>query len=89
GIVWIYPNPNSGQFNIRYYTNAQNLGFVRHVIMYNQKGQKVWDETYPVSGPYSNMHVDARKLPSGTYVVQVTDAFRDEVLATGRVVIVR
>jgi hypothetical protein len=57
--------------------------------MYNQKGQKVWDETYPVTGPYSNMQVDARKLPSGVYVVQVTDAFRNEVLATGRVVIVR
>jgi hypothetical protein len=70
------------------YTNAQNLGFVRHVIMFNQSGQKVFDETYPITGAYSNMQVDARKLPSGTYVVQVTDAFRNEVLATGRVAIV-
>jgi hypothetical protein len=87
--MWLYPNPNSGQFQIRLYTNAQQLGFVRHVIMYNERGQKVFDETYPVSAPYSTMNVDARRLPSGIYTVQVTDAFRNEVLATGRVVIVR
>jgi len=59
------------------------------VIMYNQAGQKVFDETYPITAPYSTMNVDARRLPSGVYVLQLTDAFRNEILATDRVVIVR
>jgi hypothetical protein len=87
GQMWIYANPNNGQFKVRYYTNAQNLGFVRHVILYNQAGQRVFDETYPVTGPYSNMDVDARRLPKGIYVLMLTDAFGKEILAKGRVVI--
>ncbi|MEO6253228.1 MAG: T9SS type A sorting domain-containing protein, partial [Ferruginibacter sp.] len=87
GIVWIYPNPNSGQFKVRYYTSAQQLGFVRHIVLFAENGQRVFDETYPITGPYSNMDVDARKLPKGIYVLMLTDAFGKEVLATGKVVI--
>ena len=87
--MWLYPNPNSGQFQIRFYTNLQALGFLRHVIMYNEAGQKVFDEVYPVTGPYSSMNVDARRLPSGVYMIQLADAFKTQILATGRVVIVR
>ncbi|MEO6252110.1 MAG: T9SS type A sorting domain-containing protein, partial [Ferruginibacter sp.] len=82
GVVWIYPNPNNGQFIVRYYTNAQQLGFVRHVIMYNEAGQRVFDETYPITGPYSSMNVNAKHLAAGVYMVQVTDAFKKEILAT-------
>ena len=87
GKMWLYPNPNNGRFKIRYYTNAQQLGFVRHVVLFAENGQKVFDETYPITGPYSNMNVDARRLPKGAYFVMLTDAFGKEVLATGKVIL--
>ncbi|MEO6540951.1 MAG: T9SS type A sorting domain-containing protein, partial [Ferruginibacter sp.] len=87
GIVWIYPNPNNGQFKVRYYTNAQQLGFVRHIVLFASNGQRVFDNTYPITGPYSNMDIDARELPKGVYVLMLTDAFGKEVLASGKVVI--
>jgi hypothetical protein len=85
--LFITANPNNGQFKVRYYTNAIQLGFVRHLVMYSEHGQKVFDQTYPITAPYSSMDVDARRLAKGIYVVMLTDAFGKEVLATGRVVI--
>jgi len=85
--LFITANPNNGQFKVRYYTSAKQLGFVRHLVMYTENGQKVFDQTYPITAPYSSMDVDARRLPKGIYVVMLTDAFGREVLATGRVVI--
>ena len=72
---------------MRYYTGATQLGFVRHLIMLAGNGQKVFDQTYPITAPYSTMDVDARRLSKGMYVVMLTDAFGIEVLATGQVVI--
>ncbi|MFZ1452041.1 MAG: hypothetical protein WAT20_05020, partial [Ferruginibacter sp.] len=85
--LFITPNPNEGQFKVRYYTNATQLGFVRHLVMFAGNGQKVFDQTYPITAPYSSMNVDARLLSKGMYLVMLTDAFGKEVLATGRVVI--
>ena len=87
GNMWVYPNPNNGQFKVRYYTNAQALGFVRHVVMFAENGQRVFDQTYPITGPYSNMNVDARKLPKGAYVMMLTDAYGKEVLGTAKIII--
>ena len=84
--LFIYPNPNSGQFVVRYYTNATQLGFLRHVVMYNEGGQLVYDRTFPATAPYSNMNVDARRLSKGLYMVMLTD-HEGKVLATGKVVI--
>jgi hypothetical protein len=85
--LFITPNPNNGQFKVRYYTSANQLGFVRHLVLFASNGQKVYDQTFPITAPYSSMDVDARKLSKGTYVVMLTDAFGTEVLATGKVVI--
>ncbi|MBK7121723.1 MAG: hypothetical protein IPH68_02340 [Chitinophagaceae bacterium] len=48
---------------------------------------KVFDQTYPITAPYSSMDIDARRLPKGIYIVMLTDAFGNEVLATGKVIV--
>ncbi|MGB5006155.1 MAG: hypothetical protein WBO39_04410, partial [Ferruginibacter sp.] len=85
--LFITPNPNNGQFKVRFYTSANALGFVRHLVMFAENGQKVFDQTYPITAPYSSMDIDARRLPKGIYIVMLTDAFGNEVLATGKVII--
>ncbi|MBK8495755.1 MAG: T9SS type A sorting domain-containing protein [Chitinophagaceae bacterium] len=85
--MFITPNPNNGQFKVRFYTSANTLGFVRHLVMFAENGQKVFDQTYPITAPYSSMDIDARRLPKGIYIVMLTDAFGNEVLATGKVII--
>ena len=84
--LFITPNPNHGQFVVRYYTSANSLGFLRHVVLYNEGGQLVYDKTFPITAPYSDMSVDARHLAKGTYIVMLTD-FNGKTLATGKVLI--
>jgi hypothetical protein len=84
--LFITPNPNNGLFKVRYYTGAMNLGFLRHLVIYANNGQRVYERSFPVTAPYSSMNVNARHLSKGLYVVMVTDFF-GEVLATGKVII--
>jgi len=83
--LFIYPNPNNGQFTVRYYTSALSLGFNRHLIIYNEAGQLVYDKVFAVTSPYSSMPVDIRRLAKGIYILRVTDAF-ENILATGKVI---
>jgi len=85
--LFITPNPNNGQFKVRFYTSANSLGFVRRLVMFAENGQKVFDQSYPITAPYSSMDIDARRLPKGIYIVMLMDAFGKEVLATGKVII--
>ncbi|HMU08541.1 MAG TPA: hypothetical protein PKC54_00930 [Ferruginibacter sp.] len=84
--LFISPNPNNGLFKVRYYTSARMFGFLRHLVMYNNSGQKVYDKLFPVMAPYSSMDVDGRRLSKGLYMVMVTDYF-GEILVTGKVII--
>jgi len=84
--LFISPNPNSGLFKVRFYTGYTSFGFQRHLIMYDNKGRKVYDKPFPVTAPYSSMDVNARHLSKGLYVVMVTDYY-GEVLATGKVIL--
>jgi hypothetical protein len=86
-MLFITPNPNNGFFRVRFYSGAQQLGFLRHLVMFAENGQQVFDKTYTITGPYSSMDIDARHLAKGFYMVMVTDAFGKEVLATGKVII--
>jgi hypothetical protein len=85
--LFITPNPNNGRFKVRYYTSATQPGFLRHLVMFDEHGQRVFDQTYPITAPYSSMDIDARHLPKGFYIVMLTDAFGNEVLGTGKVIL--
>ncbi len=69
--VFIYPNPTSGQFQVRYYNNAGTTE--RNVVVYSAKGEKVWSKMYTTTGLYERMDVDLRKNAAGVYYVVVFD----------------
>ena len=84
--LWIYPNPNNGRFSVRFYSDPAQLGF-RHLVMFAANGQKVYDEVFGMTAPYSSIPVNATNLAKGIYTVMITDAANNKVLATGKVVI--
>jgi hypothetical protein len=88
--LWIYPNPNTGRFQVRYYTNNIQLGFNRILRVYNQAGQVVYEHAFVITGAYGRMDVNLSQLPSGVYEIKVLDApYGNVQLAIGRVVIAR
>jgi subtilisin-like proprotein convertase family protein len=86
--VFIYPNPTSGQFQVRYQSMVNNAGLSGGVNIYNAMGKRVLTQAYSISIPYSRMDVDLSGHGTGVYMVQVVDVNGNR-LAMGRVSVVR
>jgi hypothetical protein len=72
GKCFIYPNPNSGKFQVRYYSAANNV-LPRAVSVFDSKGDRVLTQKYIVGRPYDRMDVDLRRYGKGLYWVEVMD----------------
>jgi subtilisin-like proprotein convertase family protein len=72
GKCFVYPNPSSGKFQVRYYSAANNV-LPRGVQVYDAKGDKVLAQNYIVGRPYDRMDVDLRKFGKGLYWVEIVD----------------
>jgi subtilisin-like proprotein convertase family protein len=73
--LWIYPNPNTGKFEVRlYYNGLQNER--RKVRIYNAIGQLVDQKEFDFdsnSPNYQSLQFDLSNLGAGTYAVKVVD----------------
>jgi subtilisin-like proprotein convertase family protein len=88
GKVFIYPNPNNGQFQVRYYSKINNSGLPRGVNVYDARGKRVSTLTYSIAAPYARMDVDLRNHGTGVYWIEVVDANGNR-LAMGRAEVLR
>src|SRR6185503_18760189 len=71
--LFIYPNPNTGQFHVQFF-NAANVDAT--ITVYNYLGAIVYQKKFK-TGPlaYSVIDVDmGQRLAIGTYAVDVRDA---------------
>ena len=66
GKCFIYPNPNSGQFQVRYYSVANNV-LPRSLTIYSSNGDRVFTKYYTIGRPYDRMDVDMRAYGKGLY----------------------
>ena len=67
--LFIYPNPNNGQFQIRFY-NLPNESAT--VYIYNSGGQIVLKKVIPTGSlPYSQMSVNISNQAGGVYVIKL------------------
>jgi Fungalysin metallopeptidase (M36)/Secretion system C-terminal sorting domain/Fungalysin/Thermolysin Propeptide Motif len=83
--LFIYPNPSSGQFQVRYYSpNNTTLG--RTITVYDAKGARVYSKLYSVTRTYDRMDVNLTNLQSGVYMVELKDGSGKHI-ASGMVVI--
>ncbi len=88
GKVFIYPNPNSGQFQVRYYSVINNTGLPRGINVYDARGKRVVTQTYSIASPYARMDVDIRNHGTGVYTIEVVDVNGNR-LAVGRAEVLR
>lgn len=75
--LWIYPNPTSGQFQVRWYYPAV-LTEKRRIHVYNQLGQEIMSRDIPLSTVtphYMRMDIDLSFQPAGTYVVKIDEIY--------------
>ncbi len=73
GKCFIYPNPNSGMFQVRYYSGANNTGLPRLLTVFDSKGDRVLTQVYTIGRPYDRMDVDMRRNGKGLYWVEIGD----------------
>ena len=85
-ILFVYPNPNKGQFQVRYF-NLGGGSVKRTIVVFDAQGNRVYSKAFNVSGPYGRMDVELPGV-SGTFMVDVIDAAGKR-LATGRVVVIQ
>lgn len=83
--LFIYPNPNNGRFQVRYYSVNGNT-LVRGLTIYDAKGARVLVQQNSIVAPYARMDVDLSKFGKGIYWVELGDLNGNR-LAVGRVVI--
>lgn len=83
--LFIYPSPNTGQFQVRYYSSTNDV-LPRMLTIYDSKGARVFSKTYTIGRPYERMDVDMRNHGKGIYIVELSDRNGTR-LKTGRVVI--
>lgn len=84
-IVFIYPNPNVGQFQVRFYSPNNETKF-RMITIYDSKGARVYQKTFPIARTYDRMDVDLKNMAAGIYMLELRDV-KGERLATGRVIL--
>jgi Secretion system C-terminal sorting domain len=81
--LWIYPNPSSGTFQVRYYNQS---GEAADMIVYNSAGQPVMKKQVTTGIAYSRTDFDLSGLAQGVYLVRVIRSGGRE-LASKRVIV--
>ena len=87
GRVFIYPNPNTGRFQVRY-NPMHNAVTPYGINIIDALGKRVLTQQYTLGVPYAPMYVDLSNAGSGVYWVEVVDVDGNR-LAMGRVEILR
>ncbi|MFN8253497.1 MAG: T9SS type A sorting domain-containing protein [Ferruginibacter sp.] len=72
GIMFMYPNPSDGRFQVRLYSTP-GISQPRVITVYNSMGNKVVVLNYDQTNPYQQVFVDIRKNGKGIYWVEVAD----------------
>ena len=71
--LFIYPNPNNGIFQVRFYDKENGVSNPRFLNVYDSKGSRVLRQQFNVSG-FGRMDVDLSKNAKGVYFIDLTDA---------------
>ncbi len=70
--MFVYPNPNAGLFQVRYYAAPNNLQ-AKMITMYDSRGAVVYRKNYTVTGPYDQLTVNMTGYGKGYYLLELAD----------------
>ncbi len=69
--IWVYPNPNRGQFQVRFFNQLNEKATVN---VFDAKGRKVHQEAVVTGGTtYSQIDIDLGPTANGIYIVEVVN----------------
>lgn len=71
----VYPNPNSGNFNIQFNSTSSNDV---NVTVFDMSGRKIFDNKYANQASF-NQNIKLDNVQSGVYLLNVSDGDRKEV----------
>lgn len=72
--LFIYPNPNQGVFQVRYYDKNQGPNNPKILSIYDAKGSRVYRKSFNTgSVPFGRMDVDLTRFGKGVYFIEVND----------------
>ena len=83
--LFLYPSPSTGKFQVRYFTDANNLKPLQMTI-YNSAGALIYSARYTIFSNYNPMAVDLTRHGNGFYYVHLLSA-DGKVLVTETVII--
>ena len=83
--LFVYPNPNNGQFQVRYF-NTNNNQSERTLTVYDAKGARVYAKKYTTGVAYDRMDVILTNAQAGIYTIDLRDN-KGKRLASGSVII--
>jgi hypothetical protein len=69
--LFIYPNPNRGQFSVTYYNSTATKNVIS---VYDNKGSRIMTKTFSNAPGYQLMPVDISNHGKGSYRITVGDA---------------
>jgi hypothetical protein len=81
--LFIYPNPNSGQFRVTYYS-ASNTRY--QILITDLKGAVLYRRQYEVTNRYQLIDINLTGASHGLYLLQIQDP-NGAPLASGKFVI--
>ena len=86
-VLFIYPSPNTGRFQVRYYFDAQTANATNTFVnIYDEKGARVFTRAFNPGFGYGQMNVDLGAHGRGIYRVDLLNANGDR-LKTGSVMV--
>ena len=71
--LFIFPNPNSGQFTVSFY-NAAGGTSQRTVTIYDSRGAKIYHSAFAVTGSYTLLPINIRTASRGVYHLVIGDS---------------
>ena len=78
----VYPNPNNGNFNVQFTSNASNGNGVK-VLVHDMRGRVILENSYENSATF-NQNIQLNNAQSGVYLLTVTDG---EIKQTKKIVV--
>ncbi len=83
--VFIWPNPNNGNFTVSYYNYIRNVNQSRqnNITVFDSKGARIYTKSYSVNQGYNLMKVNLKGVASGSYFVVLRDGYGNKIAAAG------
>lgn len=87
--VFLWPNPNNGNFTVSYYNYIRNGNQIKenNITIFDSRGARVYSKTYNVNQGYNLMEVRLKgRIANGTYFVVLRDGYGNKIASAGFVV---